>query len=326
MLVSSQGNDVVDDRTPTHLGELLEELVAPADGLNEPAPHLAQHAGESDKVLNRHRVGDHGRTVVVTLDALGTEDLRRPATTPRHHRLFEETAHLGPFLVGRGPTLGVLVSHHVGHQRSEGLVAQDVHALAGSLKAVQELGVGLPVPGHASLHRLERHSFIAGHSEHGAVSILGSAGSETESAVSNSDAGNPMPARDRTPRVPVDLRVIVGMQIDEAGRHDQPAGIKHLRRAVRRNPPRDSLNTAVLDADVGDVTPALQAIDDGAALEQGIELRHCTLPSRPHSYLAWQKLTRAPLETAGHVSRADDGIRTRSAGLGCGQDRATVGA
>ena len=51
---------------------------------------------------------------------------------------------------------------------------------------------------------------------------------EAEAAVADHHRRDAVPARQRAVRVPEDLGVVVGVQVDEARRDDQAVGVEHL--------------------------------------------------------------------------------------------------
>ena len=79
---------------------------------------------------------------------------------------------------------------------------------------------------------------------------LGAHRREAEAAVAERHRGDAVPARDRAPRVPLDLRVVVGVQVDEAGRDDQAVRVEHALGARLVDAP-DLRDPAAADADVG---------------------------------------------------------------------------
>ena len=81
-----------------------------------------------------------------------------------------------------------------------------------------------------------------------------------------------MPARAAAQRIPGDLRVHVGVAVDEARRDDQPVGVDG---ALRVLPDAADLDdAAVLDAEVGAEARLARAVDDGAAADEEIERHH----------------------------------------------------
>ena len=87
-----------------------------------------------------------------------------------------------------------------------------------------------------------------------------------------------MPAGERAPRVPLDLGVVVGMEVHEARRHDQPAGVEDLR-GVAGSDPADLGDAPVLNPDVGAVAGYPETVDHRAALDQNVKVSHWLFPS-----------------------------------------------
>ena len=272
---------------PASLAERLREFVAHARPLDEAPPHLLEDARELDHVVVRHEVGDHRRAVVVPLDAPFPGELRGEPAAPDLHRLLEDLAHALHLLVRRRSPL-FLDPHHVHQQRVEAEIAQQVHALRRSFQALEELGIRLPVPGHTFLHRREGNRLVAGHRQHRPVLVLRLHRREAEAAVPDHHGSDAMPPGDGAIRIPEHLRVVVRVQVHEAGRNDQPARVEHFR-GVRCVDGPDRGDAPVLDPDVGLVARGAQPVDDGAALDNSIEFRHPRASSRlDESYNVWQ--------------------------------------
>ena len=71
---------------------------------------------------------------------------------------------------------------------------------------------------------------------------LGAHRREAEAAVADHDRRDAVPARQRAVRIPEQLRVVVRVQVDEAGRDDQAVGVEH---AVRVAPGRSGRSAAI---------------------------------------------------------------------------------
>ena len=82
-----------------------------------------------------------------------------------------------------------------------------------------------------------------------------------------------MPSRDGAIGIPANLRIVMGMQIDEAGRDDQPARVNHLL-GEARGASADLRDFAVFDPDVAAIARYPRAIDDGAAFDLNVEVSH----------------------------------------------------
>ena len=106
-------------------------------------------------------------------------------------------------------------------------VAGVVDPLGQGLHAIEELGEGGPRPVDAGVHRLGGDVLGPFQVAHDEVPLGLAAGGEREAAVAHHHAGHAVPARALTKRLPVDLRVHVGVAVDEARRHREPRGV-HL--------------------------------------------------------------------------------------------------
>ena len=82
-----------------------------------------------------------------------------------------------------------------------------------------------------------------------------------------------MPARQRAVGIPEELGVVVGVQVDEARRHDQAAGVDRLVGLAGADL-ADLGDHAVLDADVAAEARQAAAVDDHAAADHAIESGH----------------------------------------------------
>src|SRR5262249_21489063 len=79
-------------------------------------------------------------------------------------------------------------------------------------------------------------------------------------------------ARRRGPTVPMELRVVVRVRVDEAGRDEQSVRIQRFGGVVRCRADRD--DPSVLDGDVRDQRVGAGPVDDRATLDQVVEHAH----------------------------------------------------
>ena len=275
-------HDVVEHRPSAQLGQLLEviEVVhrigADQRHLDEALVAPAEHARQREAGFVGHQVGHHRRAVKVALHARGAvriEALRGPSARAGVHRLVEQPANLARLLLGGRPRLGRFQTHHPRQQRRDRNVRQDVHRLGTAIDAVEKFGEGGPIPRHPGLHRGVRNRFDARHREHRALAALGMHRGEAEAAVADHDRRDAVPARDGAVRIPEQLRVVMGMQIDEAGRDDQSRGVDRLRGVGGAQPP-DFRDAAVLDADVAAKARHPRSVHHHSIANDQIELRH----------------------------------------------------
>ena len=136
---------------------------------------------------------------------------------------------------------------------------------------------GLPIPIHAGLHRLVGNRLGAGHREHRALAEIGLAGREAEAAIAEHERGHAVPSGDRAIGIPADLGVVMGVQIDEAGRDDQAVGVDGLLGEAGRAS-ADLGDLAVFNPDVAAIARDAGAVDDGAAFDLNVIIGHLEFP------------------------------------------------
>ncbi len=82
-----------------------------------------------------------------------------------------------------------------------------------------------------------------------------------------------MPAGNRAVRVPSNLRIVVSMQIDEAGRDDQPVGIDDFFREARGTA-ADLRDLAILDEKIALKARNSGSVDDRSAFDLNVVFGH----------------------------------------------------
>ncbi len=154
--------------------------------------------------------------------------LRRPPAAAGVHRLVQQPAQLAMLGVRRHHAgLGALEAQHPDEHRRHRDVGEHVDGLRMAVDAVEELRIGDPVPGKPASHRLVGDRLDPGHGEHRPIPHLRTHRGEPEPAVSDHHRRDAVPAGQRQVRIPEELRVVVRVQVDEAGRDDHPAGVEH---------------------------------------------------------------------------------------------------
>ena len=86
-----------------------------------------------------------------------------------------------------------------------------------------------------------------------------------------------MPARNSQVRVPKQLRVVMGVQIDKARHHHMPFGIQRLGALVGLNA-ANLRNLAVFDTNIASVTRQSRPIDNHSIFDHEIIFRHSAPP------------------------------------------------
>src|SRR5205085_7421698 len=105
------------------------------------------------------------------------------------------------------------------------------------------------------------------------LTVPGLAGREADAAVAHHSRGDAVPGRRRRVRVPGRLAVIVGVNVDEAGRHDAAFGVDLLGTSARDL--ADNSDAPVPDGDIGLARCGPRAVDHRAvADDEAILLDH----------------------------------------------------
>src|SRR5262249_22567360 len=154
------------------------------------------------------------------------------------------------------------------------------HALGRALQRVEILGNGFPIPSHPCAHRLNWDRLVARHRQHGAFAILGLDRREPEPAIAEHHRGYAVPSGVSAPRIPANLGVVMGMEIDETGGDDETVSIDRLAGQARHSSAKMG-DSAVPDPDVASVARDACSIDNCSAFDVNIEVCHRTLPSKP---------------------------------------------
>src|SRR5712691_12118671 len=105
---------------------------------------------------------------------------------------------------------------------------------------------------------MEGDRFDSGHEAHSGLAIFGSAGGKAEAALADSHRGDPMPARHGCVGLPVQLEVVMGMQIN-GPRSDDASSSVQLLGSGSPDPATDHRDLPLLDghiAAVGGQTPS----------------------------------------------------------------------
>src|SRR4051794_8786138 len=93
-------------------------------------------------------------------------------------------------------------------------------------------------------------------------------GRETDAAIADDDRGHAMDGGRQQPLLPDDLAIIMGVNVDETRRDDQPRRVNFLAAAL--DLVAYLYDEAILDADVGDAALAAQTVEYRAAPDHQI--------------------------------------------------------
>jgi hypothetical protein len=160
------------------------------------------------------------------------------------------------------------LAHDVSAQRGVSDVRGVVDRLGELVDDVHVLPERRPVPLDRCRDRFGGDVFGADQVRENHVALLGGAGREGEAAVAHDDGSDAVPRGAASDRVPEDLRVHVGVAVDEARRDDLAGRVDFFfaffaDAADRRDP-------IAIHRDVGAVARQSGSIDDGAVTDHEI--------------------------------------------------------
>ena len=205
-----------------HPGQLVALGCQVARHLEDAVSDLAEHAADAQHLLVGGVGAGHHLAV---LGAVQDGARRREAEGAGLQRLAHERGHLLDVL-GRGLlVLRAALAHHVGAHRAVGYLGADVDRAGHALDGVEVLREALPLPADALGQRRAGDVLDALHQLDQVVLLAGPDGREAHAAVAHHDGGDAVPARRREVRVPGDLAVVVGVDVDPARGHEQALGV-----------------------------------------------------------------------------------------------------
>ena len=193
---------------------------------------------------------------------------------PGLHGVVQDLFHLVQLGVGHGGSFpGRYHAQYVATQGREWHQRSDVYAQTLFVQAVHVFRESLPVPSHPQPHGFQRYRFDAVHHAHIEVPIFRSGGSEAKSALTNGEGGYPEPSGQGCVGVPIELRIVVGVEVYGPRRHDTAAGVQ-LPGASGVDASRDHGHPPVLDPNISAEAGKSCAIDHGSATNHQIKFWH----------------------------------------------------
>ncbi len=204
-------------------------------GLEHAALTVAHHLRDREQLV---RVGVRAGNDAAVGHPVQRGARGREPERARVDRLGDELAHrLDVGLGACGRLVDRPLAHRVDAHRAVPDHAADVHALGHAVDRVEVLAVGLPVPAEALHDRVGGDVLDRLHHLGEVLPVLGLARRERHAAVAEHHRRDAVPARRRADRVPRELRVEVGVDVDEAGGDELAVGVD-LPRARARRPRR----------------------------------------------------------------------------------------
>ena len=151
-----------------------------------------------------------------------------------------------------------------------GDVAGHVGGVATGADDVEVVGEGLPLaPRHAVGQGRAGDVLDALHHVDERLVVGGAHRGEADAAVAEDDGGDAVGGRRLQRVVPRDLAVVVGVEVEEAGRHERTVGVDLLASGLVDH--ADGDDAAVADPHVTGEGGGTGAVDDGPASDDGIK-------------------------------------------------------
>ena len=196
---------------------VVEAIVVALTEPHRPFEHsravTAEHLGERQQFVGGGVGARHGTSVGHTVQERAA---RRHAERPRRHRLVEQARHGDHVVARRRRLVESALAHHVGPQRTVADEPAGVRSLGQPVDRVVVLAVRLPVPRQRIEDRLGGDVLDALHHLRQRGPVVGPARRERHPAVAHHHARHAVPAARRADRIPRDLGVEVGVDVDEA--------------------------------------------------------------------------------------------------------------
>ena len=141
------------------------------------------------------------------------------------HSLADDARHLLQVLVAGRLAVGSALPHDVDPDRGMRNVAADIHVVLAAGQDIKVLGIGLPGLWQAFHQYRVRDILDAFHQPDQQFVLVRSARCETDAAVAHHHRRHAMVRRRYQAIFPGRLPILMGVDVDEAGRHYLPGGI-----------------------------------------------------------------------------------------------------
>ena len=198
---------------------------------------------------------------VLWLSVREVEKPKAPARTPA----AASCRHGGIIFRRRGLALHAALTHDEDPHRRVRHLRRDVEVVGPGIERVHELLEALPGPRQPFVEHCAGDVLDALHELHQRLPLVGPAGREADAAVADHRRGDAVPRRRRDPAAPGGLRVVMGVGVDEARRHDHAARVDLLVAGAEIG--ADRRHQAAGDRDVRLAGLAARAVHDCAAAD-----------------------------------------------------------
>ena len=216
------------------------------DELDHPVPGIG-HAERRWPRARRHLARSDGVGSPLAVLWFSVREVEKP-TAPARMASAAKRAHGRRVLRRRIFQAGGPFPHDVEAQGAVGELGAQVDVVRPVLHGVEIFAEGLPRPLDALVEHGARDVLDALHQRDQLVVRVRAHRREPDAAVAHHRGGHAVPARGGETRVPRGLAVVVGVDVDEARRHQQARGVDLL---VRPAADRHRGDGAAVDGDVG---------------------------------------------------------------------------
>ena len=240
-----------------------------------PGAVAAEHVGEREQLLGLGVRARHVAAVgnLVQIRSAGAEAQRSPA-----HCLGQQIGHGGQIVGRRRGLLDAAFAHRVLAQRGVPDHATDVEALRHAAHAGEVLAVGHPIPGQPVENGVAWNVLDALHHRRKNLAVFRLARSEGDTTVAHHHTGDAVIAAAGPDRIPRELRIEVGVDVDEARSHHSVGGVDHP--ASGTNDVGGDVDDVIVDdRHVGRPGRRAGPVDNQPAAYEYVERTH--LPANP---------------------------------------------
>ena len=247
-----------------HQLELVVEVDEVADDLQHALADRAERLGDADQLVG---LGGQRRGQLAAAAAVVQRARRGEAEGAGEHGLAGQVGHRRDVVGRRRLARCATLAHHVQAQRAVGDLGAEVDVAWMALEVVEVLREGLPRPRQALVQRHAGDVLDAFHQLDEALVVGGPHRGEADAAVAHHGGRDAVPARRGQLDVPGRLAVVVGVDVDEAGRDEGAVGVELATAAPSTSPtsvmtPSSMATSAVRAGEPGAVDHSTGADDE----------------------------------------------------------------
>ena len=193
---------------------------------------------------------------------------RRKTERAGIERFADQRRHLRDFLRRGLFVVAAAFAHHIRAHGGVRDLRTDIHRKRFFRQRVEVFGIGFPFPRDAFGQRGAGDVLHAFHDVDQAIVKIGFDRGKAHAAIAHDDRGHAVPARGRKERVPADLAIVVGVNVDPARRDQQASGIDFTGSSARHH--ADCGDHVAVDRYIGHPARRASAIDHGSIADYDI--------------------------------------------------------